>query len=101
MKRLLLLTFVVVIATITVAAQGPPQGGQGAGGKGGRGGGRGGQPPRTPRAAAPLDLTGNWVAVISEDWRWRMVTPARGDYLSIPITQAAKDAADVFSDTDA
>ena len=54
------------------------------------------QPPQTPRAAAPLDLTGNWVAVISEDWRWRMVTPAKGDYLSIPLTQKAKDAADTW-----
>ena len=46
--------------------------------------------PQTPRAAAPLDLTGSWVAVISEDWRWRMVTPAKGDYVSIPITQAQR-----------
>ena len=52
--------------------------------------------PQTPRAAAPLDLTGSWVAVISEDWRWRMVTPAKGDYVSIPITQAAKDTADTW-----
>ena len=37
------------------------------------------------RANAPLNLTGNWVAVISEDWRWRMITPARGDFPSIPL----------------
>jgi len=52
------------------------------------------QAPPTPQAAAPIDLTGYWVAVISEDWRWRMVTPAKGDYASIPITQAAKNVAD-------
>lgn len=40
----------------------------------------------TPRVAATDDFTGNWVAVISEDWRWRMVTPARGDVASIPLT---------------
>jgi len=57
--------------------------------------GRGGPPP-TPQAGAPIDLTGNWVAVISEDWRWRMVTPAKGDYASIPLTQAGKDAADLW-----
>jgi hypothetical protein len=96
MKRLLVWPFVVAIATATVAAQGAPQAAQGAGGQGGRGGGRGAQPPQTPRATAPLDLTGNWVAVISEDWRWRMVTPAKGDYLSIPLTQKAKDAADTW-----
>ncbi|MBI2150433.1 MAG: hypothetical protein HYU27_07495, partial [Acidobacteria bacterium] len=38
-----------------------------------------GQPPASPRAAAPVDFTGTWVSVITEDWRWRMVTPARGD----------------------
>ena len=37
------------------------------------------------RASAPIDLTGYWVAIISEDWRWRMITPARGDFPSIPL----------------
>jgi hypothetical protein len=58
--------------------------------------GRGGQPPATARAAAPIDVTGTWVAEITEDWRWRMVTPAKGDYQSIPITRAAQDAADAW-----
>ncbi len=49
-----------------------------------------------PRAAAPIDLTGYWVSVISQDWRWRMVTPAKGDYASIPITAAAKKVADAW-----
>ena len=31
------------------------------------------------RADAPIDLTGQWVAIISEDWRWRMITPPKGD----------------------
>ena len=31
------------------------------------------------RAAAPFDLTGQWVAIISKDWRWRMITPPKGD----------------------
>ena len=43
------------------------------------------QPPRTPRAAAPSDLTGYWVAVITEDWRFRMVTPPKGDAASVPL----------------
>ena len=37
-------------------------------------------PPPTPQAAAPIDLTGNWVSVVTEDWRWRMVTPPKGDF---------------------
>jgi hypothetical protein len=41
--------------------------------------------PANARAAAPVDLTGYWVSVISEDWRWRMTTPLRGDFASIPL----------------
>ncbi len=48
----------------------------------------------TPQQAAPIALEGYWVSIVSEDWRWRMVTPARGDYASIPLTPAAKDRAD-------
>src|SRR5665213_676254 len=40
-------------------------------------------------AAAPINLTGYWVSIITEDWRWRMVTPARGDYQSVPINDEA------------
>jgi len=60
--------------------------------------GRGGQagPPQTGKAAAPIDITGYWVALITEDWRWRMLLPAKGDYQSVPITPAAKTAADAF-----
>jgi hypothetical protein len=46
------------------------------------------QPPASARAAAPVDLTGQWVSVISEDWRWRMVTPIKGDFASLPLTVA-------------
>ncbi len=45
------------------------------------------------RANAPYDLTGYWVAVITEDWRWRMMTPPVGDFMSIPMTAAAREAA--------
>src|SRR5215510_1367620 len=50
------------------------------------GGGRAGGAPASARAAAPFDPTGYWVAIISEDWRWRMVTPAKGDVVSIPLS---------------
>jgi hypothetical protein len=42
-------------------------------------------PPQTAREAAPVDLTGYWVSVVSEDWRWRMVTPLPGDFASVPL----------------
>jgi hypothetical protein len=48
------------------------------------------QPPRPAKASAPVDLTGYWVSVISEDWRWRMVTPIKGDFASIPVNAEAR-----------
>jgi hypothetical protein len=58
-------------------------------GRGGRGG-----PPPPPRAGAPVDLTGTWVSVVTEDWQWRMRTPPRGDYASVPLNPAGRKAAD-------
>ena len=52
------------------------------------------QPPRSARAAAQADLTGNWVAQITEDWRWRMITPPKGDYASVPLNAAGRQLAD-------
>ena len=46
---------------------------------------QGGPPPPTPRAAAPVDLAGYWVSIVTEDWRWRMVTPPKGDFASMPL----------------
>jgi hypothetical protein len=42
--------------------------------------------PPAARANATFDPTGYWVAIVSEDWRWRMVTPAKGDVVSIPLS---------------
>jgi hypothetical protein len=61
--------------------------------------GRGGGPPQpvqNPRAAAPIDLTGNWVSVVTQDWRWRMVTPAKGDYQGIQLTPEGRKVADAW-----
>ena len=60
-----------------------------------RGGGRGGPPP-SAKNAAPIDLTGYWVSVITEDWRYRMVTPTLGDYQSVPLTGEARRVADTW-----
>ena len=49
-----------------------------------------------PRAAAPIDLTGYWVSVVTQDWRWRMVTPAKGDYQGIQMTPEARKIADAW-----
>ncbi len=47
--------------------------------------GRGRGPVATPRQAAPIDLTGYWVSPISEDWKFRMVTPNKGVFGGIPL----------------
>ena len=56
--------------------------------------GRGGGAAAGARTAAPIDLTGTWVSVVTEDWRWRMRTPPKGDYASVPLTPAATKVAD-------
>jgi len=50
--------------------------------------------PPTPRAAAPFDLAGQWVSLITEDWRQRQFTPAKGDYVPLPLSPAARKIAD-------
>jgi hypothetical protein len=64
---------------------------QAQGGRGGRGGAA-----ATAKAAAPIDLTGYWVSIVNEDWRFRMVTPAAGDYNGVPMTAEARKVADVW-----
>jgi hypothetical protein len=51
---------------------------------------RGGGPPATPRASAPIDLTGVWVSIVNEDWRWRMITAPRGDFPGLPLSPAGR-----------
>jgi hypothetical protein len=53
-------------------------------------------PPPSPRAAAPEDLTGYWVSLVTEDWRYRMVTPAKGDYDGVPLSPEGKKVADAW-----
>ena len=56
---------------------------------------RGGPPsPPSPRASAPIDLTGYWVSLVTEDWRYRVATPPKGDYASVPLNPAGRKAAD-------
>jgi hypothetical protein len=63
--------------------------------------GRGGFPPGPPphvaaKADAPVDLTGYWVSLVTEDWRYRMATPPKGDYASVPLSQAGRTLADAW-----
>ena len=54
------------------------------------------QNERSARSTAPIDLTGYWVTIITPDWRERMVTPAKGNYIGVPITVAAQKVADMW-----
>ena len=75
--------WIVVVCLASVAPLTPAQRGQGR---------QGGAP--SARASAPVDLTGMWVSIVTEDWRWRMRTPPKGDYASLPLTDAAIKVAD-------
>jgi hypothetical protein len=82
LNRWLALTAVVALP-VTMLAQG---------GRGGRGAGA-----VTPKSMAPIDLTGYWVSIVNEDWRFRMVTPALGDYQGVPMTVEARKFADAWN----
>jgi hypothetical protein len=52
-------------------------------------------PPTTPKAAAPIDLTGYWVSMIVDEWRFR-VSPQKGDILYMPINAEARRLANAW-----
>lgn len=57
------------------------------------------QPPPqlSPREAAQVDITGYWVALVTEDWLWRMVTAPKGDVTSIPVNPRGRQAANEWN----
>jgi hypothetical protein len=52
--------------------------------------------PATPQASSPMDLTGYWVSLVTEDWRYRMLNAPKGDYYSIPLNAEGKRVADTW-----
>ena len=85
MRSVIALAGILIVFSIARPAAYAQRGGRGAGG-----------PPPTPKAAAPIDLTGTWVPLITEDWRVRMVTPKKGDYESVPISADGRKVADAW-----
>src|SRR5215469_16825149 len=57
------------------------------------------RPTGSPKSSAPIDITGYWVAFVTEDWRFRMITPRKGDYQAVPMTQEARKVADAWDPT--
>ena len=60
----------------------------------GQRGGRGA--PRTAREAAAIDLTGYWVSVVTEDWKFRMVTPKKGVYETLTLNAEGRRVGDTW-----
>lgn len=58
--------------------------------------GPGGQAPPTAQLAAPFDITGYWVSLITDNWRFRMITPPKGDYSYLPVNAEARRVGDTW-----
>lgn len=84
-KRTLARSIVAVVLAFTVAPALMAQRGRGAGPA---------APAQSPRASAPIDLTGYWVSIVNEDWRWRMVTALKGDVSSVPLNPEGRKIAE-------
>jgi hypothetical protein len=56
--------------------------------------------PLTAKQSAPIDLTGEWVSIVNEDWRWRMLTPHKGDYVGVKLTAEGQKTADAWTAAD-
>jgi len=53
-------------------------------------------PARSGQQGALADFTGYWVSLVTEDWRYRMVTPAKGDANGMPLTADARKAMEAW-----
>lgn len=78
---------VLTLSAAFVHAQQPAEpAGRGQGG--GRGAGAGAAP--NGRGQAPYDLTGHWVALVTDDWRYRMLVPPKGNADYLPVNAEAR-----------
>jgi hypothetical protein len=73
------LSLVLLIASVPAGAQ--------------PGGGPGAAVPRSAQVSAQVDLTGYWVALVTEDWLWRMITAPSGDATSVPLNPEGRRVA--------
>ena len=82
-ERLLLVAVGVCGAVVVLGAQrGAAQGGA--------------QPARSPQVVAPFDPTGYWVALVSDEWRYRMLTPPKGNIDYVPVNAEGRKVAEAW-----
>jgi len=81
-RRIIVAVLLAVLPTVAPHAQ--------------RGRGAGAGQTASPQQAAPVDLTGYWVSVVSEDWRYRMLTAPKGDVAGIPLNADGRKLADAW-----
>src|SRR5262245_11161413 len=60
------------------------------------GAGRGGGGAQAAQSSAAIDLTGYWVSVITEDWKFRMVTPRKGIYETLTLNAEGRRVGDTW-----
>jgi hypothetical protein len=63
-------------------------------------GGAAGEQPVTPKSQAPagtlLDLTGYWLSIVTEDWRYRMMTMPKGEHPGMPLNAEGNRVANAW-----
>jgi hypothetical protein len=52
--------------------------------------------PLTGRTAALFDMTGYWVALVTDDWRYRMLTPPKGNVDYLPVNADGRRVAEAW-----
>jgi hypothetical protein len=53
-------------------------------------------PPKPAKAMAPIEMTGYWVALVTEDWRFRMIAAPKGDFAGVPLNAEGRKIAEAW-----
>jgi hypothetical protein len=83
-----------LVAATSSSGYGQQRGGGPAAGQRGAAGARGGA--ANARTSAAIDMTGYWVSVVTEDWKYRMVLPPKGQYGGVSMTAEGRRLADAW-----
>ena len=89
-SKLALRRFAAAAFAVGVVAASANRAGLAAGQRGGA------QAARSPRADAPFDPAGYWVSLVSDEWRYRMITPPKGNVDYVPVNAEGRRVADAW-----